>query len=238
MHRHEQRELLGSDSHLLFYGHRHYRALALPSQHPQLSWKVSATTYGRIIQAVQGGLRIGDGRIVHSSYKPRFVRCCRTSPSSYPLFLTQLEQLSIALYTVALLRLPKFNHAVRFLLSFGILVVPLLLAITLFADTPARFSIYLSIPILLLSLIPKRENGTPLPSSSPMETKTPRWQPSLAPLPALTTYRAHMLLLTSLSILAVDFPIFPRMLAKCETYGVSLVCYASSPSQPLNSHIR
>jgi hypothetical protein len=29
--------------------------------------------------------------------------------------------------------------------------------------------------------------------------------------------------MTVLSILAVDFPVFPRSLAKCETYGVSLV---------------
>ena len=32
-----------------------------------------------------------------------------------------------------------------------------------------------------------------------------------------------MMLMTILAILAVDFPVFPRSLAKCETYGVSLV---------------
>jgi len=32
-----------------------------------------------------------------------------------------------------------------------------------------------------------------------------------------------MLLLTSLCILAVDFPVFPRSLAKCETFGVSVM---------------
>lgn len=42
-------------------------------------------------------------------------------------------------------------------------------------------------------------------------------------LSALSTYRAHMMLVTVLAILAVDFPVFPRMLAKCETYGVSFV---------------
>ena len=36
-----------------------------------------------------------------------------------------------------------------------------------------------------------------------------------------------MLLLTFICILAVDFPVFPRELAKCETYGVSLVSVPS-----------
>jgi hypothetical protein len=31
------------------------------------------------------------------------------------------------------------------------------------------------------------------------------------------------MLVTILAILAVDFPVFPRTLAECETYGVSLV---------------
>lgn len=52
-----------------------------------------------------------------------------------------------------------------------------------------------------------------------MKTKGVR----LPPLPALSTYRAHMMLMTVLAILAVDFPVFPRALAKCETFGVSLV---------------
>jgi hypothetical protein len=42
-------------------------------------------------------------------------------------------------------------------------------------------------------------------------------------LPAVSTWRAHMMLMTVISILAVDFPVFPRSLVKCETFGVSLV---------------
>lgn len=39
----------------------------------------------------------------------------------------------------------------------------------------------------------------------------------------LTVYRAHMMLITIACILAVDFPVFPRELGKCETWGASLV---------------
>lgn len=40
---------------------------------------------------------------------------------------------------------------------------------------------------------------------------------------ALTTYRASLLLLTTLAILAVDFPAFPRRFAKAETFGTGLM---------------
>ncbi|EPS97371.1 hypothetical protein FOMPIDRAFT_1128736 [Fomitopsis schrenkii] len=118
------------------------------------------------------------------------------------------------------------------------LVLPLLLSITLYAEYPWTLNIMLLVPTALLLVIPRREAGMPLPStlhsrpsSSPLRktSKSPenkQEQPSNAlssRLPALTTYRAHMLLLTFLCILAVDFPVFPRMLAKCETYGASLM---------------
>jgi hypothetical protein len=46
----------------------------------------------------------------------------------------------------------------------------------------------------------------------------------IKPLAAVTTWRAHMMLMTAICILAVDFNIFPRSLVKCETFGVSIVC--------------
>jgi hypothetical protein len=121
-----------------------------------------------------------------------------------------------------------------FLAEFVILVAPLLLSMTSFAEAPGALSLLLLAPMLVLLLLPPIERGTPLPAKSQdelassdgrsrAETSPKHLSQSLRPLPALTTYRAHMMLMTILSILAVDFPIFPRTLAKCETYGVSLV---------------
>ena len=116
---------------------------------------------------------------------------------------------------------------------------------TLFADRPGILSSALLLPTALFYfLFPPHESGTPLPSGgvpSPRTSPTPLRVPSFhgndcdgqsaapaeehkpAHLSALSTYRAHMMLVTILAILAVDFPVFPRALAKCETYGVSLV---------------
>lgn len=120
------------------------------------------------------------------------------------------------------------------------LVIPLLLSVTLFAESPGFLLLILLIPTSVLLLLPARESGTPLPSShghsrpiSPTPDRksieTSQTDSNVAigsvvpPLPALTTYRSHMLLLTFLCIIAVDFPVFPRSLAKCETFGVSVV---------------
>ncbi|KAK0452461.1 GWT1-domain-containing protein [Armillaria borealis] len=104
-------------------------------------------------------------------------------------------------------------------ISWVILVLPLLLSMTLFAEMPALLSILMLIPALGLSFFSRHESGTPLPSNeSGRGTASTK-----APLPFLTTYRAHMLLMTILAILAVDFPVFPRSLAKCESFGVSLM---------------
>ena len=91
-------------------------------------------------------------------------------------------------------------------------------------------------------LFPPHQSGTPLPSgSSPRASPVSscslsshhdkssmqgEWSPEQTEttrLSALSTYRAHMMLVTVLAILAVDFPVLPRRLPKCETYEVSFV---------------
>ncbi len=117
----------------------------------------------------------------------------------------------------------------KFPISWVILVLPLLLSMTLFANMPALLSILMLIPALGLSLSSRRESGTSLPSNE----RERGLANAKAPLPFLTTYRAHMLLMTILAILAVDFPVFPRSLAKCESFGVSLVCSVPLPTSEL-----
>ncbi|KAJ2919754.1 hypothetical protein MD484_g653, partial [Candolleomyces efflorescens] len=128
---------------------------------------------------------------------------------------------SIFLYAALRTRIPKTRH-VGFLVSWALLVLPLLLSMTLFAGRPILLSFLLMLPALALLSAPKQEGPSPLPSKQP-PTPTGISRVKLPPLPALTTYRAHMMLMTILAILAVDFPVFPRYLAKCETFGVSLM---------------
>jgi len=121
-----------------------------------------------------------------------------------------------------------------FFIEWLVLVVPLLLSMTIYADAPGALSMLLLVPTAVLLLLPPIERGTPLPTQLDepkpdgvaSEHNRSLLRASVTSLPVLSIYRAHMMLMTVLSILAVDFQVFPRALAKCETYGVSLV---SSP---------
>ena len=163
---------------------------------------------------------------------------------AFPCLLRYLRKSSIALHSSIRSRFPPLK-SFQFFSEWILLVVPLLLSMTLFADRPIILSTALLMPTALIYfLFPPHESGTPLPSggspsphTSPTLLRTASFHDdngggqNVAPaeesegtrLAALSTYRAHMMLMTTLAILAVDFPVFPRALAKCETYGVSLV---------------
>lgn len=142
-----------------------------------------------------------------------------------------VAQVAVALYAAIRTRMSP-TRDIGYFVQWGLLVLPMLLAMTVSANRPLYLVTLLLIPTVAVLQLPRAEIGTPLPSNVPLspssKSSSPQArQPSekIPPLPALTTYRAHMMLMTVLAILAVDFPVFPRSLAKCETFGVSLVCF-------------
>lgn len=147
-------------------------------------------------------------------------------------FVAKGHKASMTLHSALRTRLTVFRM-MPFVLEWLVLVLPLSLALTVYADAPGALSVLLLAPTCVLLLLPPIESGVPLLSKAnkTRASTTARdsvsidgpARPALRPLPALTTYRANMMLITVFSILAVDFPVFPRSLAKCETYGVSLV---------------
>ncbi|KAL6304631.1 GWT1-domain-containing protein [Sparassis latifolia] len=173
----------------------------------------------------------------YKTSKEAFVSGMTGSSIGHINMVSSVALSSVALYYAFRTRIP-WSKTYQFTTEFSLLVVPLLCSVTLFANTPGVLSLCMSIAGGLSLLLPRLETGIPLPSSlHPSRASSPQCKrgtdPSqeyeatqntpVAPLPALTTYRAHMLLLTFLCILAVDFPIFPRSLAKCETFGASLM---------------
>ena len=135
-----------------------------------------------------------------------------------------LGQASVSLYAAIQTRLQP-TRPLGFLSSWLLLVLPLVLSMTLFANRPIMLTVLLSTISGSVLYMPRPENGTFFPSRQPpvSSASTSSNPVRIPPLPALTTYRAHMMLMTVLAILAVDFPVFPRSLVKCETFGVSLV---------------
>jgi len=130
----------------------------------------------------------------------------------------------VFLHTTLQTRLGSTAWRNSFISEWTVLILPLLLCQTLYAESPSKLSLYLFLPsLLLLLLLPRKHNNT-----QPLPTKTPPSNEAAVPvgpkLAGLSIYRAHMMLMTIIAILAVDFPsVFPRSLAKCESFGVSMV---------------
>ncbi|EKM57256.1 uncharacterized protein PHACADRAFT_172903 [Phanerochaete carnosa HHB-10118-sp] len=185
-----------------------------------------------------------DGSLDYKTSKEAFVSGTTGSSVGHVNMVSLAALASIALHSALRTRLP-LQKTTNFYMDAPVLVIPLLLSVTIFALSPGYLLLLILLPTSVLLLVPPREAGTPLPSTLAAGSRHGSRRPSLVgsndaaggamhephvqldstipPLAALTTYRAHMLLLTAICILAVDFPVFPRILAKCETFGASLM---------------
>lgn len=143
-------------------------------------------------------------------------------------------QTSYALYTRFKYDDRSKGSFARASVEFGVLILPLLFATTLFSSHPLAFNVVLAIPSIVLSKRQSSDKEAPIkplarPKSiavSPKDTPESLWSKNVFNKAFVTVYRAHMMLMTVICILAVDFPVFPREFQKAETWGTSLV---SSP---------
>lgn len=144
------------------------------------------------------------------------------------------------------------NAPALFVVQFAFLVLPLLGAVTVGAHGSGTNALkwntaMMAITIMLSARFPaphhEQKVKQVLPVASPLPTRggsfsekhlgtqlskrlsehVQKADTDVFRLPAVSTWRAHMMLMTALCILAVDFQVFPRSLVKCETFGVSLM---------------
>lgn len=197
----------------------------------------------------------------YKAAKELFVSDTKGSTITHINLISLIAFTSLCFYTTLRTHLPSFpptRSLSLFGVQFALLVLPLLGAVTcaaqgLIAFEALKWNVLFGLLVLAVCLrfdSKRRIVAESIPTSSPKPAKMEfpseqtlkkqqnerQRQNTVLQLPAVTTWRAHMILMTVLCILAVDFPIFPRSLAKCETFGVSLVCLScyliTQPTDP------
>ncbi|KAJ5126772.1 hypothetical protein N7448_007551 [Penicillium atrosanguineum] len=112
------------------------------------------------------------------------------------------------------------------LTDFILNVLAILFATTAYSSAPVLLNIFLISPAVLLFLTQHRlrspQKAKP-PRKSKAKNADTKEAESLPVHPFLTTYRAAMMVITCVAILAVDFRVFPRRFGKVENWGTSLM---------------
>ncbi|XP_024536631.1 uncharacterized protein At4g17910 isoform X1 [Selaginella moellendorffii] len=127
----------------------------------------------------------------------------------------EIAALSALIPALVILRsfaiLPQKGFWTCLALDFTFIVLPTVLSLTVFADKVYGIALLVSILLGMSSFLPFLEREKLKSSSIPFKR------------PFLTYYRFIMILVTCVTILAVDFTAFPRRYAKTETYGTGLM---------------
>lgn len=108
------------------------------------------------------------------------------------------------------------------ILDFLLNVIVLLSSITVYSGKIGYLYQLLLLPGIGLVILLIFNNQSS-PNKPINKSKNNNQKDILTPKPFITAYRSHMLILTNLAILAVDFHIFPRRFAKVETWGTSIM---------------
>ncbi|NXW39773.1 PIGW protein, partial [Nyctiprogne leucopyga] len=119
---------------------------------------------------------------------------------------------------------PLSSRKYSLLLDFLVLVSPLLFCCTVLS--PILFFMPTIIAAFCAAIFSKiyrqRKHGSRVPFGQIVKDF---WETCLDPeyIPAITVFRVYVNVLTCISILAVDFPQYPRRYAKTETYGTGVM---------------
>ncbi|KAL4975669.1 GPI-anchored wall transfer protein 1 [Aspergillus desertorum] len=139
--------------------------------------------------------------------------------------VTLVAPASVFLWSVLQSRLSFFTPygPAALITDFLLNVLAILFATTFYSFAPWLLNILLVSPALLV-LLNSRPRRTQTKSKPPQTAAAQNGSGASLPIhPFLTTYRAAMMIITCIAILAVDFPVFPRRFAKAENWGTSLM---------------
>ncbi|VEU22440.1 DEKNAAC103462 [Brettanomyces naardenensis] len=138
--------------------------------------------------------------------------------------VTSVSAVSYLVWCILKQRTQIFDHPRDFLgqlLDFLLNWNNMLLAVTVYSNNISLLLFLCVLPVLFVLFTTKSKPRHQRTIKINFKTLTPK---QYLPFKSyITIYRAMMMILTCLCILAVDFPIFPRRFAKVETWGTSLM---------------
>lgn len=100
-----------------------------------------------------------------------------------------------------------------------------LFGLTIYSSTPWLYNILLMIPAIIIFVVWEPAPSPSKKASGPSSKEATKQVPldRFPVKPFITNYRAAMLVITCIAILAVDFQVFPRRFAKVENWGTSIM---------------